>query len=213
MNDFFSGYMTGISQVIIGYPLDTIIIYKQTGKSLNTLKLNNIFNGIKYPLVFSGFINSISFGCNYNIYSHTNNHYVSGAITGFITSFIINPIELYKVRSQRLLPTNIHLFTGLRFTMLRETVASGSYFGIYNTLQKYNDNPLISGGITGCCSWLISYPIDVIKTRVQCGEKMTLHKIIHLKNRWNGISFCLLRALIVNSMGFYVFDNLRKQKI
>jgi len=212
MNDFFNGYMTGISQVIIGYPLDTMIIYKQTGKNLNTLKLKNIFNGIKYPLVFSGFINSICFGCNYNIYNYTNNHYISGAITGLLSSIIISPIELYKIRSQRVLPMNIHLFTGLRFTMMREVVGSSSYFGIYNTLQKKNDNPLVSGGITGCCSWLISFPIDVIKTRVQCGETMTLHKIINLKNRWNGLTFCLTRALLVNSVGFYVFEKVRDSR-
>ena len=212
MNDFICGYMTGISQVIIGYPLDTMIIYKQTGKSLNTIKFKTLFNGIKYPIVFSGFINSICFGSNYSIYKYTNNHYISGAITGLISSIFISPIELYKIRSQRLLPMNMPLFTGLRFTMMREIIATGSYFGLYNTLQQNNNNPLISGGITGCISWLVCYPIDVIKTRVQCGEKMTLHKIIHLKNRWNGLSFCLTRALIVNSVGFYVFEKLRDSR-
>ena len=209
MNDFICGYMTGISQVIIGYPLDTMIVYKQTGKNLNTITFKNLFNGIKYPVVSSGLINSLTFGSNYNIYKYTNNHYISGAITGLISSIFISPIELYKIRAQRLLPMNISRFTGLRFTMMREIIATASYFGLYNTLQDKNNNPLLSGGITGCLSWLISFPIDVIKTRVQCGEKMTLHKIIHLKNRWNGLSFCLIRAAIVNSVGFYIFEKLR----
>ena len=211
MNDFISGYVTGISQIIIGYPLDTMIVYKQSGRNINTIKLKNIFYGIKYPLFSSGFINSLSFGLNYNTFKYTNNHYISGAISGFLTSFIMSPIELYKIRSQRLLPINISIFTGLRYTISREIIGSSSYFGLYNTLQPKIDNALISGGITGCFAWAITYPIDVIKTRVQCGEIMTSEDIILLKNRWNGISFCLTRAILVNSIGFYVFDNIKNK--
>ena len=50
MNDFFNGYITGISQVIIGYPLNTMVTYKQTGRNINTIKLKQIFYGIKCPL-------------------------------------------------------------------------------------------------------------------------------------------------------------------
>jgi len=209
MNDFLYGYITGISQVIIGYPLDTIVVYKQTGKNINNITFKNLFNGIKYPLLSNGFISSICFGLNYNIYNYTNNHYVSGGITGFVTSFIISPIELYKIRSQRLLNTNIHIFTGLNVTIIKKILSSACYFGIYNTIQKYNDNPLISGGITGCISNFIGYPFDVVKTRIQCGEIMTIKKIFYIKNLWNGISFSLTRALIVNSVGFYIFEKIR----
>lgn len=123
-----------------------------------------------------------------------------------MTSIIISPIELYKIRSQKLLAMNIPLFTGLQFTMIKKTISSGAYFGIYDTLQNHNNNPIFSGGITGCISCLISYPLDVIKTRAQCGEIMTIRDIIQLKNIWNGISLCLFRALLVNSVGFYVFE-------
>ena len=211
MNDFFNGYITGISQVIIGYPLDTMIVYKQSGRNINSIKIKNIFYGIKYPLFSNGFITSISFGLNYNTFKYTNNHYISGAITGFLTSFIISPIELYKIRSQRLLPINISIFTGLKYTIFKKIIASSIYFGLYNTLQPKIDNPLISGGITGCVSNFISYPIDVIKTRVQCGENMIIKNYFNKKIIYNGIMISLTRSFIVNSIGFYIFEKLNNK--
>ena len=33
---------------------------------------------------------------------------------------------------------------------------------------------LLAGGLAGCAAWIISYPVDVIKTRIQ--KDGTLHK-------------------------------------
>ena len=130
-------------------------------------------------------------------------------MTGFLTSFIISPIELYKIRSQRLLPTNISIFTGLKYTILKKIISSSIYFGLYNTLQPTINNPLISGGITGCLSNFTSYPIDVIKTRVQCGENIIINNIFNRNIICNGILLSLTRSFLVNSIGFYIFEKLR----
>ena len=209
MNDFINGYITGISQVIIGYPLDTMVVYRQSGKKINSIKFKTIFYGIKYPLLSNGFITSISFGLSYKIYKYTDNHYISGAITGFATSFIISPIEFYKIRSQRLLPINISIFTGLQYTIFKKIISSSIYFGLYNTLQPKIDNVLISGGITGCLSNLISYPIDVIKTQAQCGKNIAIKTIFNRNIICNGILLSLTRSFIVNSVGFYIFEKLK----
>ena len=206
MSEFYSGFLSGIMQTIIGYPFDTIVVYKQTGLNINNIKFKNIYKGIQFPLFASGIINSLCFGINHNINKSTKNHYISGAITGVITSIIISPIELYKIRSQKLKSIYVHPFIGLNVTITRELIASSIYFGLYNTLINNNINIFISGGITGCISWIISYPIDVIKTRIQSGHCNTIYDSIIMKNLWSGISICLYRAFIVNAIGFYTYE-------
>ena len=207
MIEFYSGFISGVAQTIIGHPLDTIIVYKQTGKNINDIKFKNIYKGVQYPLFTSGLIASLCFGINHNIYEYTQNHYVSGCITGLSTSIIISPIELYKIRSQKLKSNKINPFIGLKPTLIREAIASSIYFGLYNTLKDNNMPILLSGGIAGCISWVFSYPVDVIKTRIQSGECNTIKQSIKMGNLWSGISLCLIRAFIVNSVGFYTYES------
>ena len=206
MIEFYSGFMSGIAQTIVGFPLDTIVVYKQTEQNINKIKLKNLYNGFQYPLFSYGLITSLCFGMNHNIFKYTHNHYISGGITGLITSIIISPVELYKIRLQKLKHTNINPFIGLKVTSVRELISSSVYFGLYNTLIDNNMNMFISGGITGCLCWIASYPIDVIKTRIQSGECKTINEGIKMKNLWNGISVCLCRAFIVNAVGFYTYE-------
>jgi len=206
MIEFYSGFISGIAQTIIGYPFDTIIVYKQTGQNINKIKFKYIYKGVKFPLLSSGLITSLCFGINYNLYEYTHNHFISGGITGLITSIIISPIELYKIRSQKLKHYNINPFIGFKVTASREFVFSSIYFGLYNILINNNINMFISGGITGCLSWIACYPIDVIKTRIQSGECKTINESIKMKNLYMGIPICLFRGFIVNAIGFYVYE-------
>ena len=210
MIEFYSGFLSGIAQTIVGYPLDTIIVYKQTGLDINNIKFKNIYKGVQYPLFSYGLITSLCFGINNKIYTYTQNHYISGGITGVITSIIISPMELYKIRSQKLKNININPFVGLKVTVARELISTTVYFGLYNTLINNNINPFVAGGITGCMSWISCYPIDVIKTRIQSGECRTVTESIKMKNLWRGISVCLYRAFIVNAIGFYTYEQSKK---
>lgn len=60
--------------------------------------------------------------------------------------------------------------------MLRDVPAFGAWFFTYEYLKAWLAAPgrkpgvvaqLLSGGVAGCASWLISFPADVIKSRVQ----------------------------------------------
>ena len=207
MIEFYSGFISGIAQIIIGFPLDTIIVYKQTGQNINNIKLKYIYKGIQYPLLSYGLINSLCFGMNYNIHKYTLNHYISGAITGLFTSIIISPMELYKIRSQKLKHKYINPFTGLHVTSVRESISTSLYFGLYNTLIDQNINMFISGGLSGSISICFCFPIDVIKTRIQSSECKTIYESIKMKNLLRGISVCFCRSFIVNAVGFYIYEN------
>ena len=210
MIEFYSGFIAGLAQTIVGFPLDTIIVYKQTGKNISNIKLKNIYKGVQYPLISNGLINSACFGLNYNIYKYTHNHYISGAITGIITSIMISPMELYKIRAQKLNRNYINPFTGLHVTTIRELISTSLYFGLYNTFIDKNINTFIAGGIAGSISMCFCFPIDVIKTRIQSSECKTINESIKMKNLLRGISVCFYRAFIVNAVGFYIFENSKK---
>lgn len=69
------------------------------------------------------------------------------------------------------------LSRGLSFTVIREIPAFGIYFLSYEVMCRILTPPgadfcpmsrlLLAGGLAGCCSWIISYPVDVIKSRIQ----------------------------------------------
>ena len=66
------------------------------------------------------------------------------------------------------------IFKGLNITFLREGLGFGIYFSTYEWLTRNNDSKPIStlhllgaGGTAGAASWLFTYPLDVIKSRIQ----------------------------------------------
>lgn len=70
------------------------------------------------------------------------------------------------------------LYKGLPTTLIRETPSYGAYFASYELMSRMfihkdtdTDEPsiaiLMAGGFAGVIGWLSTYPIDVIKTRLQ----------------------------------------------
>lgn len=99
---------------------------------------------------------------------------------------------------------------GFYLTAIREVPAVSTYFisfeYICNKMKCSRDqcsvmDLLYAGGVAGCLSWLITYPIDVVKTRYQidnsyksmfdCVRKT--FKSEGLIGFWRGLSPTLLR--------------------
>ena len=211
MTDFFIGGVVGSLQVLGGHPLDTMKTYLQTDNFKNLkFKPSTLYRGVKYPLISNTVINSSIFGINEFVYRETNNYWTSGFISGSITSIIINPVELYKVRGQLGISGNINLTKGLYPTIMRESLATSIYFGTYfNLVDMYG--PLISGGCAGLFSWTFTYPIDVIKSRIQSNHCENIQDSIKQGNLWKGYSFCAIRAIFANSISFYAYNYLKNQ--
>lgn len=87
------------------------------------------------------------------------------------------------------------VFRGQLITILREVPGFGSYFMSYEILSRYLAGPnkeqlstpalLFAGGMAGCLSWLVSYPADVIKSRIQADAS----------NKYTGIVDCFTKSL------------------
>lgn len=117
------------------------------------------------------------------------------------------------------------IFNGLGITALRETPSFGIYFLTYETLTRNNNNStvpittihmLIAGGLAGTASWIVTYPIDVIKSRLQadinskysgaidCFKKsITQEGFICL---FRGLNSTILRAFPTNAATFAIVN-------
>lgn len=167
--------------------------------------------------------------------------FISGAIAGFAQSPICSLIELAKTRMQLssstgrpfrgpfqfFIYTYRHeglrgLFRGLGCTFMREIPSFGLYFLTYETLMRNLDNKpvptfyiLLAGGLAGTCSWVTTYPIDVIKSRIQAngnryaGIYDCLRQSVRKEGYaflYKGISSTVLRAFPMNAVTFTVVN-------
>lgn len=218
------GLSTGLVQLCIGHPFDTIKTNVQIEQNKSYLLIINkifkqqgirgFYKGWQYPFYTSIFLNSIFFnGYDFLKETHRMNSFVNGALMGFLGGFIIQPFEVFKCQLQSNNKIDIRkMFYGLPWTCARETVASSMYFGIYETLKSNqidnNNSSIISfikGGIAGISSHLISYPLDTYKTFKNLG--------IQEKPRFlcRGLTITLIRSFIVNTLNFKIYEKLKEK--
>jgi solute carrier family 25 (mitochondrial carnitine/acylcarnitine transporter), member 20/29 len=171
--------------------------------------------------------------------------FIAGALSGFVNGFFSCPMELVKIRLQNQVdsPGKLYngpydcikkiiktdgfkgLYRGLPTTLLRETPSYGAYFAAYELFCKLipNSDPnepsfglLMAGGSAGVVGWLSTYPLDVVKTRLQCISESqapkykTMVNAFHVIAReegyrvfFSGLGATAMRAFPTNAATFY----------
>ena len=233
INNYISGYIAGVSAIIVSHPIDTI---KTNYQERIPIKLNfkALYRGITAPLIGIGLEKAIVFGTYNTIYNQYPNHAIAGAISGLTASFVVTPYERIKIllqtkhqqhqpKKQPITITPRYLFQGLSATFYREVPGFAIYFSTYNYLkdksQHYYNKPIstieafIYGGISGAWSWVFIYPQDRIKTHIQSSikDKITIKQSIKdiiknegIKGLYRGFHFALLRAIPLHATAFMV---------
>lgn len=199
MEDYLKGSVSGIAQALSGHPFDTVKVLKQNNIKYN-FDIRNLYKGLSFPL----FTNSIIIGTQFYLYHNYNSF-----ITGIVSGLMIAPVDYFKIQKQ-INPNykyKLKMPLGLHATVLRETFSIPIYFNSFYWLNNKLNNSFLSGGIAGILSWLIPYPIDTIKTRVQSG--ISLKESIKIGKYWRGLHFCLFRAFLVNGAGFYCSEKIK----
>jgi solute carrier family 25 carnitine/acylcarnitine transporter 20/29 len=125
------------------------------------------------------------------------------------------------------------LYTGYTVNTFREIIFCGAYFGAYEFLKKFLSEKLcavdaqsqkispwvimLSGGLSGMCGWVSSFPLDSIKANIQ-GKALVSTKTTILdaaREIWkakgiggfySGIGPSVTRAFIVSSTRFSAFE-------
>lgn len=171
-------------------------------------------------------------------------HFFAGATAGLSQSIICSPMELAKTRLQVQMdkigakkfngPTQClsyiyqcegirGTFRGLGATALRDVPGFSLYFVSYEFLIRLKQDPgiaytLFSGGTAGAFSWVLTIPIDVIKSRLQTdgmsGDRRIYNGMIDCFRKsyasegtaflTRGLSSTLLRAFPMNAICFLV---------
>jgi solute carrier family 25 carnitine/acylcarnitine transporter 20/29 len=161
--------------------------------------IKGFFGGVKGMMLGQSIIKALAFGVNAAALAWLQQHFtdlpatllllIAACLAGFVTSFVVAPIERIKVMMQAS-PAyrnewhclNVILASegwgglfrrGLGPTLFREVPSYGLYFWSYGFLQTmiWIDlgawSPLVFGAAAGMFAWLPVYPIDVVKTLMQ----------------------------------------------
>eukprot|EP00580_Thalassiosira_gravida_P007776 CAMPEP_0201626888 /NCGR_PEP_ID=MMETSP0493-20130528/2085_1 /ASSEMBLY_ACC=CAM_ASM_000838 /TAXON_ID=420259 /ORGANISM="Thalassiosira gravida, Strain GMp14c1" /LENGTH=297 /DNA_ID=CAMNT_0048097035 /DNA_START=21 /DNA_END=914 /DNA_ORIENTATION=+ len=123
---------------------------------------------------------------------------------------------------------------GLGATLLRDGIPHGVWFASYeyakteltdyrlreNESKKAEDDiaiPMISGAFAATTAWVVGYPADLIKTRIQAGSGNgimgTTRDIINesgWRGLYNGLTLKLLRAVPASAIGFLTYESAAK---
>jgi len=207
MHDFLVGGVIGLVQAGIGHPFDTAKTLLQNGQSFRKLRPIEYYRGVAYPTAASLAFNVVTFPMFDYLQAKTNNNaYISGAIAGIAIAPIDYAFDIGKIRRQTLTRVPLHL-NGATLRCLRTIIAQSVYFGVYFDLTQAL-GPLVAGAAAGLANWTITYPLDIVSTR-QIAGNLLIREALH-GGLWRGYLPCAMRAILVNSATFYVYEKLKK---
>ena len=217
----FAGSLAGAIGTGAGYPLDTLKTKAQTYAASSSerqraglagmIKLileeegvTGFYTGVWGTMAGQAVIKAIAFwsnSCALNFLSQGRSSAslvelaLAAGFCGFVTSYVVNPIERIKLILQSNVNKNTDsdnywrcfldilstdgvgglMFRGIEATLLREIPGYGFYFFAYQVLKLSplaealgpSWAALVCGALAGMISWLPVYPADIIKTNMQ----------------------------------------------
>ena len=212
MDIFVPPLCAGLIQAIVGHPIDTAKVFIQNNIKLRGLTIKDYYKGFKYPLLLSLIINGTIFPSYEFLNNNINNSFITGGLVGTIVTPLVFTCETLKIlkqtnkqiTKQKILSTN-----GLITTLSRESLAMSIYFSSYNYFKKHDYNSFLGGSISGFSNWLVTYPIDVIKTR-QIAQQISFTQAYKQGNLYRGLGITLIRAVLVNGCIFFTYEHSNK---
>ncbi|KAI9206300.1 mitochondrial carrier protein [Polychytrium aggregatum] len=177
-------------------------------------------------------------------------HALAGFGAGLVVSFVATPVELLKgkLQVQYDAKTKVYsgpidcarqlirdngirgLWKGLAPCMLFRSffwVLWGSYEVYVTELKKYKVHdrlvPFFAGGLAATTFWCVSFPFDVVKTRIMTQPEVKplrypstaacfryILRTEGIKGFYRGFLPCFLRSFPTNAAAIFVFDNVMK---
>lgn len=215
MNDFMYGAVSGVAQTVVGHPFDTYKVLVQSNRSLTGLPpFKTLMSGMKFPMVSSAVVCGVNFGSYRQLRDKGYGPGAAGFVSGLIVSPVVFMSDTGKISRQLGISTGwwklmMERRQGWTATVARESIAFGIYFKTFEECKLHGVNPFFGGALAGLANWTATYPIDSVRSR-QLAYKCTIADAIKKGNLWNGYVPCAVRAVVVNSVGFYVYDKLKE---
>ena len=201
--DIALGASIGAVQVAIGHPLDTAKTLVQNGQSFKTLNPKQFYRGWAWPIAASVAFNAVAFPVYHKALQQMSSPYAAGLLSGLAVAPIEYGFGVGKIRQQTKTQLPWH---GRGFTMatIRTSLAMSVYFGVYEDL-KSTTGPFLAGAGAGIANWTLTYPFDVIATR-QIASRITIREALAMGQLTRGYVPCIIRAILVNSVSFKMYD-------
>ncbi|GAM18499.1 hypothetical protein SAMD00019534_016740 [Acytostelium subglobosum LB1] len=249
VRNFIGGAASGVACTLAGHPFDTLKVRLQTEGTTGRFKglthclsttikeegVLALYKGATPPMVGMSIINSCMFGTMEIVKKKLHPDIttpisvpeimLSGAITGWVVSFVATPIETVKSKLQ-VQYSGIKLYNGpidcIKKTLKSEGIVGlyrafiptgfqrtslWAYFGCYelaNRALRLEDGTMtvgrsfLAGGIAGTGFWCTNFPFDVIRSRIMTmpsGEKPP---------RYTGMIDCARKIYAVDGLkGFW----------
>lgn len=212
INEFISGGLAGVVQVLIGHPFDTMKVITQNNSYIKRLSLVNLYRGFQYPLPQSIICNSIVFSTSDFFNEYLNDRLYSGFVSGVFVTPIIFYLDIGKTKEQLGLPYKYVDFfktKGFVSTLLRESSAFSLYFYTYDLFRENDYSIIISGSISGVASWSLTYPLDVVRNR-QIAQNISMYNAFNQGYLWRGYNYCIARSIFTNAAIFYTYETTKE---
>jgi hypothetical protein len=192
------------------------------------------FRGIGYPLLFFPIDRAISFKIYDDLNKKKYNPYLSGLFASIISSFTNVPLQYissnvihmdkdkYKgvfsfIKNELVSKNNIYkgYFVETSRGMIGSTIFLGTYGNLKNTFPDKKKYILISSLLAVSTTWILTFPIDTIRTDFQTSNEK-LYNLI--KNRYKNYGFLnfykglqpvLLRSFPSSILGMYVYETVK----
>ncbi|EEA27912.1 hypothetical protein TMatcc_003788 [Talaromyces marneffei ATCC 18224] len=121
------------------------------------------------------------------------------------------------------------LYTGYYLHAIRDTIGTGLYFGIYETVKQIIAKemgkpaqtpfgpPMVAGALCGTIPWLVTYSLDTRKTRAQSillGRTKEIGEAsvaVSRSSMYKGLSVSLMRTSFQNMILFSLFEYTKAQ--
>lgn len=208
-HSFYAGAFSGLCQMVVGHPLDTMKVRIQSNKSVLGLGIRDYYKGVGFPTISGMIVNSIVFGSYKYFKEYTGENIASGFMAGATISPFVYLFDIGKTKmqiSERPKLSMILHNKGFPASIMREAFAFSVYFSTYEYLREtQKQNVLISGALAGLANWTFTYPLDVIRNR-QIALNISAKQAFKMGNLFSGYAPCATRALIVNAVGFYTYE-------
>ena len=211
-----AGYPFDTVKVLIQNQVCKPIRYRSTFQTMLLVTredgFRRLYRGLATPLFTVAFYNAVTFSAYEDAVRKLPhhcwaNHAMAGALSGLPRSVIICPVEVVKTQMQVASTKasisgsecikQIYKSSGLKgfakgylTTLVREVLFLACYFASFEIMTRNRKTEkltvLIAGGLAGIISWIPTYPIDVIKTRLQgdsLGEQKLYKSTMHCFKR------------------------------
>ena len=234
------GLCQGLTRVTISYPFDVIKVnmqknvFSSTKEAIMHICKNDPWRFYRGS-TFSYFSVSLERSLQFYYMERLNKYNNSPFLNGFGLSLFSS---IYNVPSQYL-TTNIALnnigtlkymanifknytnvYKGSGVEIIRSSINSTIFMGTYYTLRNnFGDATNVApfyGAISGIMCWLITFPLDTIRTDYQSSDKnikfliQSRFKQSGVIGFYKGLTPVLIRTIPSSSIGMYVYEKVKK---